>query len=241
MARKRYSSSILPDDDSLCEAEALAVFNGTACVRLLEVDRDAGAMLLERLEPGFEVHSLQDDIAETSAVAAVMRDLQRPYAGIFPFPYATGWINEALGPDTIPKLKASYPWIQRALDRLVDIASQPGANILLHGDLHQDNVLSGRRAPWLAIDPKGVIGDPAWEIAPFLFNRLDRFPKPDWPSIIRRRADQMSDELSLERERVYAWSAVRAVQSAFWSLRDEDDQEGAVHLGSWVCAEELSR
>ena len=230
----------VPDHDFLCEAEALSIFNGSACVRLLKLDREAGAALLERVEPGVEVHVLEDDIAETGAVAAVMRELQRPYSGIFPFPYATEWINNALDPDAIPNLKAKNPWIERALSRLTEIASGPAENVLLHGDLHHDNVLSSRREPWLAIDPKGVIGDPAWEIAPFLFNRLERYPSVDWPSIIRRRAGQMADELSLDRERVYAWSAVRAIQSAWWSLRDEPGNSGPVYEGSIVCAQALT-
>ena len=230
----------VPDHDFLCEAEALRLFDGEACVRLLELDRNAGAMLLERIEPGAEVHTLADDIAETSAVAAVMRDIQRPYAGLFPFPHATEWINDALDPNAIPSLKARFPWIERALQRLVELSQEPYDEVILHGDLHHDNVLSSEREKWLAIDPKGVIGDPAWEIAPFLFNRLIRYARLDWPSIIRRRADQLADELSLDRDRVYAWSAVRAVQSAFWSLRDDPSYNGPIFEGSMVCAEALT-
>jgi streptomycin 6-kinase len=230
----------MPDHDFLCEAEALRLFDGHACARPLEVDREAGAILLERMEPGAELHTLHDDVAETSAVAAVMRQLQRPYSGLFPFPVATEWINDALDPNAIPALKQAHPWIDKALARIVEIASEPYDEVLLHGDLHHGNVLSSSRAPWLAIDPKGVIGDPAWELAPFLFNRLERSPAVDWPRIIRRRADQIAEELSLDRERVYAWSAVRAIQSAFWSLRDEPGTNGPVYEGAIVCAQALT-
>jgi len=230
----------MPDHDFLCEAEALRVFEGEGCASLLAVDREAGAMLIERVEPGKEVHTLEDDVAETSAVAAVMRALQRPYSGLFPFPNAVEWINDALDPSAIPKLKQTHPWIEKALGRIAEIASEPYEELLLHGDLHHGNVLSATRAPWLAIDPKGVIGDPAWELAPFLFNRLERYPHADWPSIIRRRADQFADELSLDRQRVYAWSAVRAIQSAWWSLRDEPSYDGPIYEGSIVCAMALA-
>lgn len=229
-----------PDDDFICEAEAVRAFDGDGCVRLLGLDREAGAMLIERVEPGVEVHKLQDDVAETSAVADVMRALQRPYNGAFPFPHASEWIDAALDPKAIPGLKARFGWIQRSLDRLAEMAIEPGEDLLLHGDLHHDNVLSATRARWLAIDPKGVIGDPAWEIAPFLFNRLLRYPRTEWPRIIRRRADQFAEELGLDRQRVYAWSAVRAVQSAFWSLRDDPSYSGPIFEGSIVCAQVLS-
>jgi streptomycin 6-kinase len=111
---------------------------------------------------------------------------------------------------------------------------------LLHGDLHHGNVLRGRKEEWLAIDPHGVIGDSAWELAPFLFNYLSRYPRDDWPAIIRRRADQFAEELSLDRERVYAWSAVRAIQSAWWSLRDDSTFLGMAYEGSVVCAQVLT-
>jgi streptomycin 6-kinase len=230
----------VPDHDFLCEAEAVRAFEGRACVHLLELDREAGSRLIERVEPGAEVHTLEDDVAETTAVANVMRRLHRPFSGIFAFPHAAEWINDALDLASIPGLKAENPWIGRALNRLADMASEPGEDVLLHGDLHHDNVLSSGREPWLAIDPKGVIGDPAWEIAPFLFNRLERFPTDDWERTILRRADQMSEELDLDRQRVYAWSAVRAIQSAYWSLRDEPSYSGPVFKGSIVCARVLT-
>jgi streptomycin 6-kinase len=230
----------VPDHDFLCEAEAMRVFDGEGCARLLAIDRGDGAMLIERLQPGVEVHTLEDDVAETSAVAEVIRRLQRPYNGLFSFPNAVEWLNDALDPAAIPRLKQTHPWIDRALARIVEIASDPYDEALLHGDLHHDNVLSSDRTPWLAIDPKGVIGDPAWELAPFLFNRLTRYPRDDWPATIRRRADQFAEELSLDRDRVYAWSAVRAIQSAWWSLRDEPSYDGPIYEGSIVCAMALT-
>ena len=229
----------LPDHDFLCEVEATRAFDGRGCARLLDVDRAAGAVLLERVEPGSELHSLQDDVAETSAVAAVMRELQRPYAGTFVFPRATEWLAAALDPAVLPVRKAEYPWLLRSLEQMAEVASGHAETVLLHGDLHHNNVLSATRAPWLAIDPQGVIGDPAWELAPFLFNRLVRYPRADWPSIIRRRADQICEEMGLDRERVYAWSAVRAVQAAFWSLHDEPSSSGAIQEGAIVCAQVL--
>lgn len=45
-----------------------------------------------------------------------------------------------------------------------DLLSDPCPPVALHGDLHHDNVLSSPRG-WLAIDPKGVSGDPAYEPA----------------------------------------------------------------------------
>ena len=229
-----------PEHDFLCEAELLKAVDGQGCVRVLRIDYEAGAMLLERLDPGEQLPVLGDDVAETSAVATVMRELQRPYSGLFPFPLAADWINAAIDPVAIPGIKAQHPWIERALNRLVELASEPYDEVLLHGDLHHYNVLSGRGGQWVAIDPHGVIGDPAWECAPFLFNNLTRFPRIDWARIVRRRADQFADELELSREHVYAWSAVRAIQSAWWSLRDDSTFLGMAYEGSMAVAQALT-
>lgn len=218
-------------------AEALRIFDGRASVRLLECDPKRGAMLLEHVEPGRPVTVLADDIAETVAAASVMRRLWRPAppAG-HGFPLASDWLAAASDPKALVATKAKYPWIEGVVARAGEFASEPAEAMLLHGDLHHDNILSSDRDEWLAIDPKGVVGEPAWEISPFLMNKLP----PDstaWPRVLRRRADQLSDELSLDRERVYAWSAVRSLQSAFWSLRD------SVRLWevALFCAEELGR
>ena len=108
------------------------------------------------------------------------------------------------------------PWAQRSLDIAVE-ASAAERDVLLHGDLHHENILAARER-YVAIDPKGVLGNPEWEVAPFLFNNLPR-DHTGWRRVIRRRADQIADGLGLERSRLYAFSATRALQSAFWSLR----------------------
>jgi streptomycin 6-kinase len=209
-----------PEWEVPVEAEALRLFDGRGASQILEFDVDRSAMLLERVRPGRVVSELRDDVAETSVAADVMRRLWRPApAGEHPFPLARDWLARASGRDKLPATKSTYPWIEGVLARAREMASEGVAGMLLHGDLHHDNILSSERDGWLAIDPHGVVGEPAWEIAPFLFNNLP----PDeraWRRVVRRRADQLCDELLLDRERVYAWSAVRCVQSAWWSLRD---------------------
>ena len=99
-------------------------------------------------------------------------------------------------------------------------------NMLLHGDVHHFNILSAERAPWLAIDPQGVVGDPAFEIGPFLHN-----PSPQPTSVLKRRLDQFSDELDLDRERLHGWAVAQGVLSAWWCMEDGVDcwEEGIAY------------
>jgi streptomycin 6-kinase len=102
------------------------------------------------------------------------------------------------------------------------------APVLLHGDFHHYNVLTAERAPWLAIDPKGMLGDPGYESGPFLLNpRLDGAETS--AGVLRRRLDVLAEELDYDRARLRDWGIAHAVLSACWSAEDEGyGWEGAI-------------
>ncbi len=94
------------------------------------------------------------------------------------------------------------------------MADEPGDR-LLHWDLHDENVLASTRAPWLAIDPKPLAGDPGFELWPALANRFD-------PADVRWRFDAMTDVLGLDRARARAWTYGRLLQNSLWDVEDGD-------------------
>ena len=99
-----------------------------------------------------------------------------------------------------------------------------GERVLLHGDLHHWNILSATREPWLAIDPKGVIGEREYDVGAFMrnpwgavtpeFNELKR--------LLARRVDVFVEMLGFECERVIGWSLAQAMLSAWWCVEDGD-------------------
>jgi streptomycin 6-kinase len=90
--------------------------------------------------------------------------------------------------------------------------------VLLHGDLHHFNILAAERQPWLAIDPKGVVGEPAYEIGALLRNPTDEVVFD--PQVQARRIDLLTAELGLDRQRVIGWGIAQAVLSGWWSYED---------------------
>jgi streptomycin 6-kinase len=91
----------------------------------------------------------------------------------------------------------------------------------LHGDLHHDNLLSATRMPYVAIDPKGVLGEPAYEIGAFLRNPLPDFLARENPhKLMERRVDMTVEYLGFDRQRIIGWGFAQAVLSAVWC--DED-------------------
>ena len=93
----------------------------------------------------------------------------------------------------------------------------PEPAVLLHGDLHHYNILSAQRAPWLAIDPHGLVGEPAFETGAFFGNPFDLLDRPDPARILQRRADILAERLMLGRARIVGWGFAYQMLSAVWS------------------------
>ena len=111
--------------------------------------------------------------------------------------------------------------------------------MLLHGDLHHENILrSGDE--WRAIDPKGLVGDPGYEVGAIFYNPMPKiFNVPNLAQLLARRIDQLADELAMDRARVRGWALAQCVLSAWWSV--EDDQSLDPPSGVLACAEILAK
>src|SRR5690606_17492043 len=150
-----------PYDEFYTEVAALRHYGVEGCVELLDADPDQGIVILERLLPGETIHALssENDDEATRIAASVMTKLWRPLPAEHNFPTVERWSrglqrlrdehNGATGP-----LPAHL--VERAEGIYRELFASAPPPVLLHGDLHHANILSATRAPYLAIDPKGV-------------------------------------------------------------------------------------
>ena len=216
-----------PDNEFISEAEGLRLCERRGAVRLLAVDTERGGLLLERLLPGEPLLSVADDQHAISVAVNVMQRLWRPVPSSLRFPSYSGWVRHMA--DRAPRMfgpehRQALSWVQRATALRNDLDSDGAEPVVLHGDLHQGNILSAERAPWLAIDPKGIVGQRICETGPLLLNVLPPLPSAAAATaILERRTAQLADELGFDRELLRAWGVVRAVLSAFWSIEDHHD------------------
>ena len=112
-------------------------------------------------------------------------------------------------------------WCERAEALFAELLASSGAPMLLHGDLHHENILAAERAPWLAIDPKGLIGEAEYEVGALMRNPLPRLlALPDVTATLARRFDILAETLGFDRQRMIAWSYAQAVLSAWWHIED---------------------
>jgi streptomycin 6-kinase len=111
--------------------------------------------------------------------------------------------------------------LEEAESLFAELSASMAGPVLLHGDLHQDNILAASREPWLAIDPKGLIGEPAYEVGALLHNPLpDLLEAPQPACVLRRRVDQLAAELGFDRARIRGWGVAQAVLAAWWTVED---------------------
>lgn len=208
--------------DEWRSGDVLAAFAGRGVVRVLE--QGDGAMLLERLSPGDSLVPLvlagRDDEA-TEIIARVVATMAAGPADAPPHvPTAEdwgqgfAWYAEHGGGALAARLAAE------AVETYADLCASQRTRRLLHGDLQHSNVLFDGRRGWTAIDPKGVIGEPEYELGALLRNPVELPRLYTRPDVVERRVRLLADALRLDATRILRWAFAQAVLSAIWSLQD---------------------
>lgn len=228
----------VPQKELTSEIAALRLYNGRGACRLLDADAEKGMLLLERLQPGRMLATLEDDVRATEIAADVMRQLWQPVPES-----AENFIQLKDWFDGFNRLRKQYNGETGSLPKhLVEIAESLSRDLLvenkdealLHGDFHHFNVLESARG-WLAIDPKGVIGPRGYEVGPLFINPINRFLSGSNPKVqTEKRIAILSEKLDMERERIRNWAICHAVLSAWWSIEDNEPGWGEYSL---CCAE----
>ena len=212
-----------PCDALRDEIAALRTFDGRGVARLIDSDQESGLLLLERLVPGTNLENVGEQAA-MAAFCSVVRQLHRPAPAGHPFPATQDWaagltrLRKHFGGGTGPFPSAL---VSTAESLFEDLHGSASSSVLLHGDLHHGNILAASRTAWLAIDPKGVRGEPAYEVGAFLRNPMSAVLEvPNAAHVLARRVDYFSKELELPRDRLLGWAVAQAVLAAWWSYED---------------------
>ncbi|WP_431894573.1 aminoglycoside phosphotransferase family protein [Nonomuraea sp. bgisy101] len=212
--------------ESIGEGPGLRAWAGDGIVHLLDEatvpsptsPHRANALLLERLDGDRSLEAMPDCERALEILTDLLARLvthpgpegMRTLGDI-----ASGMLEEA--PELLPQ---AHPddrvWLERSAAAVRELAGEAGDR-LLHWDLHYSNVLAGAREPWLAIDPKPLVGDPGFELMPALRNRR---PSTDVRGTVLRRFDLMVERLGLDRERAVGWTLGRLLQDGLWDLED---------------------
>ncbi len=209
------------DDESLHEGLALQHWGGRGAVRLLRADPRRRALLLGWL-PGSDLADTWD-VEACEVVGGLYERLHIPALPQLATvaSYVERWLRELddLGRD----LPIPRRYVDQALTLGPDLLADSRA-VVVHGDLHYANVMAAESGEWLAIDPKPMSGDPHYEPAPMLWNRMDELSGPlavgSVRDGLRRRFHALVDAGGLDEDRARDWVVVRMVVNAGWTVQD---------------------
>ncbi|MEV4535094.1 aminoglycoside phosphotransferase family protein [Asanoa sp. NPDC049518] len=222
-----------PHREMLGEPAALRHWAGRGAVRLLAEDPGRHALLLERCVPGEPLASASLDAADALRTGcAVLRELwgaPLPAAGVFEElgTVTAEWAD--LVEERMARVRPGYDrgLVAEGARLLRELPASADRTVLLHGDFNPGNVLSGRSGSWVAIDPKPMTGDPAYDPWPLLEQIDDPFATPNPAGALRSRIALLAGELSLAGERIIQWSVARRVETALWSAHHGNVDGGA--------------
>ena len=142
------------------EMEALRLYAGNRAVPLLGADLELGAILIQRLRPGTMLWQLGDNAEETRIAASIMRELCVPVPSSHGLPTFERWVERAFRLTRTqwdPTELMPRHLLDRAEAAFEEIQRSSNADVVLHGDLHHENMLLDAESGWTAIDPKGKI------------------------------------------------------------------------------------
>jgi streptomycin 6-kinase len=228
---------VVPHREATYEADALRSWVGQGAVRLLDEDQAEHALLLERCRPGTalrEADRSDDDVLDTG-IATALRLWRSPSAGD---PYErladvmaewAAMVEERAATVPLPVDQAVVAEAAALLRRLPATADR---EVLLHGDLHPANLLAAQREPWLAIDPKPMRGDPAFDLAPLVLQTGDLLAAADPATELDRRLDRVAAGTGTDPDRIRAWALARSVDMVVW--HGDEPPEPHLDAAAWT-------
>ncbi|HET7193638.1 MAG TPA: aminoglycoside phosphotransferase family protein [Nocardioides sp.] len=222
------------DEESEHEPLVLRHWGGRGAVRLLRADPHRRAMLLERLHQ--EDLTTVPDLEACEVVAALYPRLHLP--ALPQLLTVTSYIERWSA--ALARMPRNAPIPRRMVEQGVslarDLVADPASTgVIVHGDLHYLNVLAAVREPWLVIDPKPMSGDPHFEPAPMLWNRMEELGDAVRTGV-RRRFHTLVDAAGLDEARARDWVIVRMVLNAHWAVEDAQraDRDLSVEERDWI-------
>jgi streptomycin 6-kinase len=215
------------------EQRALNHFKGSGSIQLIDYLQQENALLLQKAVPGTLLNQAVDLSMEDKidAYAKVVNSISALPFNDQHYPHVTSWceaIDRIVDPIFTTDLVSKARTIK---NNLLNSIKHP---CLCHGDLHQQNIVL-HEAQWLSIDPKGIIGEVAFEAAAFdILTQEEIAGGKNQTSVIKHRVKLLATRLNIDVESLLDWLFIRIMISAQWSIEDNADPANMLHLAKWV-------
>jgi len=219
------------DEKSLShEIQALKYFDGDGSIRLISSNPAYHALLLQQATPGETLKSLypsQMEYVMDSYISTMNKLHNKPLPKIHHYRHIGDWLGAI---DNFSDQACPPHLTKKAIALKNELLSSITNEIFLHGDLHHDNILKNDDH-WLAIDPKGMVGDAEFEIAAFDFMYVSELAnKNNVKNIFEERVNLLACKANLNAQRIKDWVFVRLILMAAWHVEDNGDPSLAIKL-----------
>lgn len=212
----------VPTKEFYCEVEALKYFAGEGMVEIIDTEVEKGILILDHLIPGDTLATLEDDTKATEIAAGIMESLWVAETTASNLPQVEereqSLIN-FLKANPTGKAPITQDLLQKAMQTFRSLLDEQVDRYILHGDLHHYNILRAETS-WMAIDPKGLVGEREYDTIQFLLNNL---PDDNMEEILSKRIAILKKKLNLNERRILAWGFAHSVLSICWSLEDGEE------------------
>ena len=223
-------------DKALIEDEyrALKHFNGKGSIKVLNMNPDLNALLLEQAVPGclLKAHHPKKVENTIEIYAQVVKALSSHNLSKNDYTHVSHWCKAI---DRINDERIEKCYISKAKELKEYLLSSAKNEYLCHGDLHLENIIQ-QSEKWLSIDPKGIVGEMAFEAAAF-----DLTDKSEWsitPNTIQAkiitRIERLANALQIDKNRLLAWVFLRIIISAQWFIEDNGNPDEMLNLASTI-------
>ncbi|HLM02412.1 MAG TPA: aminoglycoside phosphotransferase family protein [Pyrinomonadaceae bacterium] len=205
------------------EVGTLRFLDGRGVCRLLRFDEKRLALLLEKMTPGENLKEIcaGDDAKAVGIAIKVMRDFWREPPATSEFPGLEEWFE---GLQKAEKTGFAPEYVKKARRFFDELMSARGQETLLHGDFHHENILSAERENFLAIDPKGIIGNIGYDLSIFMINHADWLKSaPDLTEKLDDALRRFSEAFAVEPQNVRKWIFAHTVLSAWWTFEENGE------------------
>lgn len=206
------------------EVRTLKFIDGKGLNKLLRFDENRYAMLMEKLAPGENLKTAFRNVpaqAVETAIETMPKFWQKPPPE-HDFPVLEKWFD---GLGRAEKINFAPGYVRKAQAYFSELNSFSETKVLLHGDFHHENILSAAREPFLAIDPKGIIGNIGYDVSIFLINHANWLkPGPDLRKQLDHAVGRFAEAFEIAPRDLKRWAFAQSVLSAWWTFEENSDK-----------------
>jgi len=225
----RYGSAVLKMGNPAyltAEYYTLRQYHGRRFCQVFEADVENGVILEARVRPGRSLRGEGSLHTRLSIFSSLYQDLHIPPAHTGIYPAYNEWVRRITSYMSMREdCKELYLYMKKAEEICLSVAARYAQQMLLHGDFHHDNILLSDNEEYMIIDPKGVIGDPVFDVPRFILNEFEDEKTPELQAKIIEIISVLEKTLGIPNEILKQCLYIETAMGACWSVEDGSTPE----------------